>query len=273
MESRERFMPAQCEKCKRQCPDDKIIFIPGVEKHICQICAGIYFYRCPECCNFCDKGDVFEVCGSSERVCIWCISEKYFLCPQCRQFCSAAEQIKYHGYYMCRSCLTARGKCCSQCGEINASLRKVPGGNQFLCQTCFDKECAVCPLCHNYYRKSDGREIYGVTHCPVCSVEFFSKRMKKTKTRRIAIQEEKCSRTPTKKLYQTPDIVDATDDDTEFSPVDVVTPGKMLAAYGLMSLLDGGSSGHRPSSAGSGFSFCSDCEDYCEESDCDSHLH
>ena len=97
--------------------------------------------------------------------------------------------------------------------------------------------------------------------------------MKKTKTRRIALQEDKHFRIPAKKLYQAPDIADDTDDNIEFSPVNLVTPGKMLAAYGLMSLLDGGSSEPRPSSAGSGFSFCSDCEDYCEESDCDSHLH
>ena len=264
-------MSAECQKCKKSFPDDELIPVPGQNIRVCPTCAGTFFVRCPECLTLCSMEDLFSAGRSNKKVCIWCISEKYLLCPVCRNFFSQEEMVEYHNYHICRSCRMCIVKNCDFCGNSfpPEKLFKLPDSRKQACAHCFDRFCKVCDDCGAVRTRlvtvKDGN-----VKKNLCSKCADARRLKPRKKQHKCIAKQRCT-TPATYSYTAPlpelEISPPPPDAPAFDE-DFITR-KMLAAYGLMSMLDKTDSGLTGSFRDSGSTFCTECEDYCEDDECE----
>ena len=233
-------MSAECQKCKKSFPDDELIPVPGQNIRVCPTCAGNFFVRCPECLTLCSVEDLFSAGRSNKKVCIWCISEKYLLCPVCRNFFSQEEMVEYHNYHICRSCRSNIIKNCDFCGNSfpPEKLFKLPDSRKQACAHCFDRFCKVCDDC------GAGRTRLVPVKDGNVKKNLFSecadaRRLKPRKKQLKRIAKQRCT-TPATYSYTAPlpelEISPPPPDAPAFDE-DFITR-KMLAACGLMSLLD-----------------------------------
>ncbi len=258
-------MSAECQKCKKSFPDDELTPVPGQNIRVCPTCAGTFFARCPECLTLCSMEDLFSVGRSNKMVCIWCISEKYLLCPVCRNFFSQEDMVEYHNYHICRSCRMCIVKNCDFCGNSfpPEKLFKLPDSRMQACAHCFDRFCKVCDDCGagrtRLVTVKDGNVKKNL--CSKCAdARRLKQKQRKKQLKRIA--KQRCA-TPATYSYTAPlpeiEVSPPPPDAPAFDE-DFITR-KMLAAYGLMSMLDKPDNDSTASSRDSGSIFCTECED------------
>lgn len=258
-------MSAECQKCKKSFPDDELIPVPGQNIRVCPTCAGTFFARCPECLTLCSMEDLFSAGRSNKKVCIWCISEKYLLCPVCRNFFSQEDMVEYHNYHICRSCRMCIVKNCDFCGNSfpPEKLFKLPDSRKQACAHCFDRFCKVCDDCGagrtRLVTVKDGNVKKNL--CSKCAdARRLKQKQRKKQLKRIA--KQRCT-TPATYSYTAPlpelEISPPPPDAPAFDE-DFITR-KMLAACGLMSMLDKPDNDSTASYRDSGSIFCTECED------------